>query len=422
LRRRPSFGSVGSGGDDLSDQRDTPKLLFELAGAAAGILAYVSLAGSAIVSARLHALGLSFDSTLAVLPREQVAAAGVRTLSLGLAAGLAVALALWIWGRVRVIDDESAVADRPGVAVLTGLSILPLLAYTLRDDPPFRMVALIVVATGLALTILVLVVRRPGGFGRLRWKLFALVAVYSAVLSFARAYSPPVDLAYADVQLRDGGRTSGYLLGQTSDSLVLAPDVLGRTIGRTVVLQRGDVVTLQISNVEHRARPIGPEPVSRFTVYAQDPREHAIAQTLLRIRLSGRWKYPPLLYRASVGQWARTFDEFTREGVAGRAPSQRTTLEDLSEHTPLFAGKLVRLRGRVLEATPWVQDLPQTIVFRQEGTERYLGTCELWNRERRAVGVGGRVVLTGLVVASGIFVSGSGTERPRVVMICETDA
>lgn len=403
----------------MTDERDTSRRLLELAGAAAGILAYVSIAGTALISARLYALGLPVDSTLAVLPRDQVVTAGVRALSLGVVAGLLVVLVLWVWHSMPMIGDD-AVTDVRALVTVPLLAVAPLLAYTVRDGLTGRMVALTVAATAVAVVILALVTRRRVGFGRLRWGLFALIAVYSGVLAFARAYSPPVELDFADVQLKDGGRTNGFLLGQSSDSVVVAPDVLGRTTGRTVALQRSEIIALRISDVQRSTRPIGSEPVSRFTVDVADPKERAIQTTLLRVRLSAQWKYPPLLYRDAVAAWRRTFDEFTRGGKPGRAPSQRTTLEELIEQTPLFAGKLVRLRGRVLQATPWVRDLPQTIVLGQDGNERHLSTCELWTREGRALAARDSVVLTGLVVASGIFVSGSGTERQRVVMVCET--
>jgi len=80
----------------------------------------------------------------------------------------------------------------------------------------------------------------------------------------------------------------------------------------------------------------------------------------------------------------------------------------------------VSLRARILLATPWARRIPQTIVFTGLRSDHYLGTCEIWTPSTGELRSGRIVRLTGLVVASGIFVSGAGTERRRVAMICET--
>jgi len=241
------------------------------------------------------------------------------------------------------------------------------------------------------------------------------------VLAFARAYSPPTELDFADVQLEDGGRSTGFLLGESSDTIVVAPDVLGMTIGRSVAFQRSKVVALHITDVKHSVRPIGSDPVAPdYEVDETRPRERAIKQRLLKIRLSVQWKYPPMLYEESVKSWRRRYDEFAPEGVAGHLASQVTTLEDLNEQTPLFGGKVVRFPSLILQATPWDPARPQTIVFGQANTDKYLGNCNIWTPRHAAVHSHERVELTGLVLASGIFVSGGGTERRRVAMVCET--
>lgn len=147
--------------------------------------------------------------------------------------------------------------------------------------------------------------------------------------------------------------------------------------------------------------------------------EHAIQQTLLRIRLSAQWKHAPLLFRQSIGAWRGAFHEFVRGGRPPRDErAQNATLEDLNEHTPLFAGKIVITSGRVLEATPWAEKVPQTIVLRKPDAERYLATCDVWRSRSSPLKPGSDVRLRGLVIAAGTFVSGAGTERNRVAMVC----
>src|SRR4051812_506920 len=77
------------------------------------------------------------------------------------------------------------------------------------------------------------------------------------------------------------------------------------------------------------------------------------------------------------------------------------------------AGKIVITSGRVLEATPWAEKVPQTIVLRKADAERYLATCDVWRPRSSPLKPGSDVRLRGLVIAAGIFVSGAGTERNR---------
>src|SRR3954453_9252726 len=272
---------------------DTRRLVLELAGAAAGIVVFVALVGGGVISARLKSLGLPIDSTLAVLPRETVLIAGVRVLSGGLVAALVVMLVLWVLrGRLRSVALY---------AVVLGLGVVPLLAFTLASGVTTGMAFASVAAALLAAGALVLVVVRSPTFGQLSVGIFVVVATLGGVLAFARAWDQPIALDFADVQLRDGGRTNGFLLGESASVLVLAPDVLYRTIGRTVAIPRSEVIDLRLSRVKQRATPIGPNPVSNFTVdvsrfpAARRKSEKVLQQTLLRIRLSAQWKYSPLI-------------------------------------------------------------------------------------------------------------------------------
>jgi len=396
---------------------DTRRLVLELAGAAAGILVFVALVGGGVISARLKSLGLPIDSTLAVLPRETVLIAGVRVLSGGLVAALVVMLVLWVLrGRLRSVALY---------AVVLGLGVVPLLAFTLASGVTTGMAFASVAAALVAAGVLVLVVVRSPTFGQLSVGIFVVVATLGGALAFARAWDQPIALDFADVQLRDGGRTNGFLLGESSSVLVLAPDVLDRTIGRTVAIPRNEVIDLRLSRVKKKATPIGSDPVSSFTVdvsrfpAARRKSEAVVQQTLLKIRLSAQWKHSPLIFRQSVAAWRRGFDQFAHIGQPRpREPGQRATLRDLNEQTPIFGGKVVITRGRVLEATPWARKEPQTVVLREPDAERYLATCEVWRPQSSPLKPGEDVRLRGLVLAAGVFVSGAGAERNRVAMVC----
>jgi hypothetical protein len=406
-------------------QTDTRRLVLELAGAAAGIVVFVALVGGAVISARLHSLGLPIDSTLAVLPRETVLIAGVRVLSGGLIAALVVILVLWVLGRAPMRCSDGLVRAVAVYVIVLVLGVVPLLVFTLASGVTTGMALASVAAALVAAGTLVLVVRRSPTFGHLAVGIIIAVATLGGALAFARAWDQPIALDFADVQLRDGGRTNGFLLGESSSTVVLAPDVLDRTIGRTVAIPRNEVIDLRLSRVKKKATPIGPDPVSSFTVdvsgfpRARQGSEKMIQETLLKIRLSAQWKYSPLLFRQSIAAWRRGFRKFAHVGrPRADKRDQKATLEDLNEHTPLFGGKIVITSGRVLEATPRATEGPQTIVLRQPGAERYLATCDVWRPQGSPLKVGDDVRLRGLVVAAGVFVSGAGTERNRVAMVC----
>jgi hypothetical protein len=423
-------GSREGATTEVVPQADTRRLVLEVAGAAAGIVVFVSLVGGAVISARLHSLGLPIDSTLAVLPRETVVIAGVRVLSGGLLAALLVLSLLWVLDRsgVSLRWDEAPWWPSLREASVVVLAVAPLLAFTLvYHGVTTSMAILSVVAAGAAAGVVLLMLRRSRNFGQLSVRLFVVVAGLGGVLAFARVYNQPIALDFATVQLKDGARTNGFLLGQSSGVIVLAPDVLKRTIGRTVAIPRDEVVNLQLSRVKPKVRPIGPDPVSRYTVdvsrvkASAREREHEVQQRLLRIRLSAQWKYPPLIFAESVRAWRRAFDEF---GSGGKVPAgerpQRATLKDLNEHTALFAGEMVITKGRVLEATPWADKMPQTVVLRGRKEQRYLATCQIWRPRGSPLKPGQAIRLRGLVVASGIFVSGAGAERNRIAMACSS--
>ena len=415
---------------EVAPQADNRRLVLELAGAAAGVVVFVSLVGAAVISARLDSLGLPIDSTLAVLPRETIVIAGVRALAGGLLAALVVLSLLWVLDRlgVRLRRDESSRWPTPWEAGVLVLAVVPLLAFTLVYGVTASMAILSVFAAGAAAAVVLLILRLSSSFGQLSVRVLVVVAALGGVLAFARVYDQPIALDFATVQLKDGGRTNGFLLGQSSASIVLAPDVLRRTIGRTVAIPRDQVVNLQLSRVTPKVSPLGLNQVlSRFT--ADDTpvggsvreRERILQQRLLNVRLSGQWKYPPLIYTESVKAWRRAFDRFSRGGVVPAGERhQEASLEDLNEFTPLFAGETVVTTGSVLEATPWQDDKPQTVVLRDSQAERYLATCDVWRPAGAPLKPDDEIRLRGLVIASGIFVSGAGAERNRVAMVCSS--
>ena len=414
-------GSREDATTEAAPQADNRRLVLELAGAAAGIVVFVSLVGAAVISARLDSLGLPIDSTLAVLPRETVVIAGVRALAGGLLFAVAVLSLLWVLDRLGVNLRRDKASRWPTLweAGVLALAVVPLLAFNLGYGVTTLMVLLSLFASAVAVGVVLLILRRSSNFAQLSVRLLVAIAALGGVLAFARVYNQPIALDFATVQLRDGGRTNGFLLGQSSEAIVLAPDVLKQTIGHTVAIPRDEVVNLQLSRVEARVKPV-PNPVlSRFAV-GGSPKQH-VRQRLLNMRLSAQWKYPPLIYTESVKAWRSSFDQFGQGGdVPADERAQTATLEDLNEFTSLFTGETIVTEGRVLEATSWEDGKPQTVVLQDPRKDHYLATCDIWRSAGAALKPGQEIGLRGLVIASGIFVSGAGAERNRVAMVCSS--
>src|SRR3712207_1634520 len=75
-------------GEQEADGGGAGRLLVQLAGAGAGILLFVYLIGGLVIRARMGALELPADSTVALISRETVVIAGARLLVVSLLVGL----------------------------------------------------------------------------------------------------------------------------------------------------------------------------------------------------------------------------------------------------------------------------------------------------------------------------------------------
>ena len=102
------------------------------------------------------------------------------------------------------------------------------------------------------------------------------------------------------------------------------------------------------------------------------------------------------LPRVRSAHWQRTFAEFSQHGVAGPCRPRTPRCEISTSRRRCSPAACVHLHGRVLEATPWRQGRPQTIVFRQPDTAKYLGTCDRWTAQDAALIPRASVELTGL--------------------------
>ena len=86
-----------------------PRIVLELLGATAGIAAFVTLVGGALLWLRFDGLGLPADRAVSVLPRQMLIMAGAHALVVPAVAGLGAVIALYaLSGWTRAVLDVLA--------------------------------------------------------------------------------------------------------------------------------------------------------------------------------------------------------------------------------------------------------------------------------------------------------------------------
>jgi hypothetical protein len=409
------------------------RLLLELAGAAAGILVFVNLVGALVWSARLDALGLSVESTVALLPSQTILLAGVGLLLPSLALGLVLVFWLSLL-RSRTMTSEWLTPWRRTCIGALAAVIIALIAYFPGSQSilPSRL-ALAAITLATVLLAFVIAARGPS-VKSIGAALFTLIALYSGWAGYERATDAPVDLSYAVIHTGDGGRTQGYLLARSGDEVILAPEVAGRTIRRISVLRRGDIVDLRLGP----GRVGGVLPLGPFHGQSNDSEpgvppppvadhEDTMARArvyLASVRGSTLWKYPPVTFDRSMGLWQTQYADFAGyTPVPWREQGVPATLEELNEETIAFDGVAVITEGVVLVATPLRsfsdRVVRQFVAIRSPRSEDSRAVCPIARDagDPRLRG-GDHVRLRAIVLAAGIFVGGSGTEGRRVAMVC----
>jgi hypothetical protein len=415
-----------------AEDAGTGRLLLELAGAAAGALTFVYLAGGLVVRARLNALELPADATLPLLPRETSLFAGVRLLLPSLVLGALVLFGLSIAGSRPSLQKARTDAVSYALLGATGLVIVGLAAYVLAEPISDGKRVVVVLSCAAALGLAALLLRGTGSFRGAVAGLFAVIALLTGVLGILRASAPPIELDFAVLHMKDGGRTSGYLLAQSSDAVLLAPDVEGHTIGRVASIPRSDVVDLRVA----RGPDDGIRPLRRDdevyrrvgmhdTLPAPPGREQTLRSRLFmaQVRGSTLWKYPPIVLPASIRQWRRRYAEFAAAGVQPWSEEGvRVSLEELNEEPNLFEGRVVITRGRLAAISRHASRDPAVarrfVVVESDDKRRFRAVCPVASPADRELRPGGEVTIRGFPLAVGTFVSGSGSERRRVAMVC----
>jgi hypothetical protein len=404
-----------------SDERSPTALALQAVGAAAGIVAFVYLVGGLVIRARLGALDLPQDPTVSLIPRETILIAGARVLVPTFGLGLFVVALVWLLPHDWITRD--APTTRYVVLSVSVAGVLAAYALSLGAGHSFLLPALSVCV--LCAFPLYVVCSRTENFAGRTAALFATIAVSGGAIALLRAHSLPVSLDFATVHLRDGARTNGFLLGRSQEAVVLAPDVLHRTIGRVVVLPARSVVALRLARSGLGAKPLKRiDPILTSRIHVGGTRiaksaEEALEQ-LRNIRESALWKYPPLMLLSGIGLWLTRYDEFAGNRVVRWTPKgQQVALRLLNEEPNAWEHRVIITTGRLVAeiATPTGDSVRQFLVL--ESTDRrYRAVCTLSRPRRRQLQVGNLVSVRGVMLAAGVVVTGGGDERRRVVLGC----
>jgi hypothetical protein len=126
VTRTPSGGAVTiAEGEQASVAPVQPRLILEFLGAAAGIAAFVTLVGGALLWLRFDELGLPADRAVALLPRELLVTIGAHALFVPAIVGLGAVIAIYAlepWA-TYVLDAVAFSIVLIGVLVLAHLAI-----------------------------------------------------------------------------------------------------------------------------------------------------------------------------------------------------------------------------------------------------------------------------------------------------------
>jgi hypothetical protein len=234
------------------------QLLLGLLGASAGITFVLYLVGAIVVTRRFGTLMLPGAESITPLSREPLIAVGARAL---LAPLLAAAASSALFGLLVAIRLAQPRRER-GLVVAVLFVVAAVAAgtvaagYGVWENAAF--VGLVEVVAALAW--LRFRRTRDGPGLRPAFRIGAVMALgvagVAAAVVFVHIWRPPVDLEYAEIELRDGGGTaSGIYLALTDNELYVAP--AGRCEGgfvthrRVLVLPRSDVKRITLHRKTH---------------------------------------------------------------------------------------------------------------------------------------------------------------------------
>jgi len=408
----------GAAGEDAGAS-ESWHVILELAGAAAGIVALISLVGSGIMWARLHALNLPAARGVSLLPSQFLFSLGVNTLLVSMLVGL---LAI---GLLHVIRRALPPDVRYVAAYILVLAVELLLLFAVFELPLETPQRLLVVAAGvLGGTLLAVAAATVRGVRRVSLGIFFLIAVLGGVLHFARNLGAPVKLDPAVILLKDGSLTSGAYIATTTDDVYIAPDLFGRTYGRLVAIPRGDVARISLS--EPRAfRSAGATDSKPLLAggSAGSERVRGVEKYLAGWAADPIWKYPPVSFldsqvylRSHLGEFVPTSERpWSNKG-------KEVALATLVDGARSYSGQAVITRGRLLQIIqPRGQPgsaITQFLLLEAGPQGAARAICAVTTSRARSYPEAGRVEVRGVVVNAGTVALGSTKSAKGVFMQC----
>jgi hypothetical protein len=235
-------------------ERPAWHVLLNVVGAATGIVAFVGFVGGAIVWERLHVLGLPANQGVQPLPRELFLVVGARALAWPLGLGFLAIVVVHALYRLPL----SKRAARAAYLALVGLfgAALGLTAQgRIVQQAIFVGFFGLLVGAGAAL-----VGRRRAKLGQISVGLFVSLALVGVVVEAIDIYHLPVHLEYAQASFSDGRKeVSGFLIGETADTVYIAPNGSCYVLGWITALPRNKISRLDIFSAR-RAWPLSANP------------------------------------------------------------------------------------------------------------------------------------------------------------------
>jgi hypothetical protein len=200
---------------------DRPKgslsgLLFQLLGAAAGLVVLMTLLGGVASWARYKTLDLPNNAAIATLSQTTLLIAGVNELALPIGVGLLTAIATLLVRRyVRVVSIAAI-----GLYLVLVLCATAIVWIFWSHD-----YAVYVCAAGL----LVFLAATPLSASALAFTGFFAMVGIGTIVAAREVIEPPTHLERAELIFKDGRRLYGFWITSTSDTIYLAPQLGGRS-------------------------------------------------------------------------------------------------------------------------------------------------------------------------------------------------
>lgn len=254
----------------MSDSQ-TPRLILELLGAAAGIAAFLTFVGGALMWIRFDELGLPAERAVALMPEPLLLTVGAQHLAVPAVAGLLAVVLIrvlpplgnWTRGALGVtaamvvsgyvgavlwLETGYSVVGVVTLAVLTGLVVgVPLAMWIRRAERATLAVMLLVLGGGvvaayklafeltlvphllivagvtvLSIAAIFATASSPAGFKPLAWVVFVAFLVSGTALVLARTDNAPKLEPVALLLEKPDEQIAGFLIGETDDRVHVA--------------------------------------------------------------------------------------------------------------------------------------------------------------------------------------------------------